>query len=475
MSKRIFILPLDNRPCHYDYLIQSTKEVPDWSIELPKRSWMGTLEKPAELDKITAYLFEQIKTIDVLIISMDCWVFGGLVQARSVSSGTLNQALERMKLIRELKQINPKVVINVYSVIMRLTVTTRSSADLTSWEQVFQYSQLAHRSQVDKAYLADFAEIKENLDPEILRDYLCVRERNHAVNRKCIDLLASNAIDFCVFTQEDTAEFGLHRQEQAALVEQLSSAGLSARSMMKNGADEMAALFLARVLSKGKFSIQIADRYIPQGYVSLYEDSPVLENLKKSLDFAGIAVDEQAKTVLMIPPVDGTRRDLCFEELPAFEFTEEQERYYDSFKGKAIALCDLNTSNGGDLRVLAYLDDKNMFNDLIGYSAWNTASNTIGTLVLDLVIHQFYRCSLEYLRVRMIDDAIYQGNVRRVFNQRMMDRGIDIWGNCKGEKVNITLQSLLDDAVAEVPFIQGNYRYRLPWNRSFELEVEVVK
>lgn len=475
MMKNILVLPLDDRPCHTDFLLEACRYVEDVHIEIVPKEILGHFQTAGDCEKMTNYLEERIQNVSTLILSIDGFVFGGLIQARSMEICDIHTALIRLKFIEDLKKRNPDLKILAYSVVMRLTTSVIGTKALRNWENIFKYSQLVHKAEIYPELLPELKRIESCIDEDVLEDYLQTRKRNHEVNKACIELLKEKLIDYLVFVQEDTNEYGLHRKEQQILKQSIQENHLKEKCVLKNGADEMAALLLARELNDKEMSVTLETTYLDKNFIALYEDTPVIQNLLLSFQIANIQISEQkTNPVLLVLPTKQKSCDLCFEPLakdPSIQ--EEQIEYYKKYNGRKIALLDVQNSNGGDIRDVEILRNALENSIWIGYSAWNTASNAIGTLVLDLVIDKYYQRNEEYLEKRIVDDAIYQGMVRSQFNSYLNEHHIDVWKEASEKKHEKYLNELLQRELLNYPWIKNHYKVSLPWGRTFEAILEI--
>lgn len=475
MMKNILVLPLDDRPCHTDFLLEACRYVEDVNIEIVPREILGHFQTAGNYEKMKAYLEEKIKDVSTLILSVDGLVYGGLIQARSMEICDEQTSLDRLNIICNLKNRNPTLKILAYSVVMRLTTSVVGNKALKNWRNIFKYSQLVHKVELYPELMSELKQVESCIDKDALEDYLQTRKRNHVVNKECLDLLKDEIIDYLVFVQEDTSEYGLHRKEQQILKQLIQEYRLDDKCIVKNGADEMGALLLARELNKKEMFITLETNYLEKNFIALYEDTPVILNLLLSLKVARIHPKEQdTNPVLLVLPVKQKSCDLCFGTLAKdASVQEEQIEYYKKYNGRKIALLDVQNSNGGDIRDVETLRNILSESIWIGYSAWNTASNAIGTLILDLVIDSCYKRNEEYLEKRILDDAIYQGIVRSQFNRYLNKHHIDVWKEASDNQHIKYLNELMKQQLIAYPWIKNQYKITLPWGRTFEAVLEI--
>ena len=114
---KICFIPIDNRPVCYN-LVKDICAI-DKSIELaiPPREWLGDLTKTAKAEDILKWL-EQIPETDIIIISLDTIIYGGLIPSRR-SNETLEELKRRTQNLKEIL-VKKKAKIFAFSSIMRI-------------------------------------------------------------------------------------------------------------------------------------------------------------------------------------------------------------------------------------------------------------------------------------------------------------------------------------------------------------------
>lgn len=123
--------------------------------------------------------------------------------------------------------------------------------------------------------------------------------------------------------------------------------------------------------------------------------------------------------------------------------------------------------------------------DIYGYSGWNTASNSLGTLLAQLIATGGKNSDLNkaYTAERILDEAVYQSVIR----PSMYKKAENMYEEATGEKVNIfelknptekekwlndefssqkeLISTIFKDAVPD-------YKVALRWPRLFEISVK---
>ena len=475
LIKTIKILPVDDRPCHTDMVLEAMKNIENYKLDMAPKEALGHFMRPADTNLVNDFLFKDIDKTDILILSIDALCYGGLVQGRSYDTTIpISYFHQRLEILEKLKAINPELKILAYSVIMRLTVTVTDTTKIKEWEDIFLYSQLVEKVKTHPELEEQLNLITKRIDASVLENYLLTRDRNHQMNISTLKLLKNKILDYAVLVQEDTHEYGLHKVEQEKINRFIHKNNLESTSKVKNGTDEMVALLIARVINKNT-KILIEKNFLKDTFVAPYEDLSVMENLHRSLEIANIKFDDSSAQIILeiIPPKKRTF-DLAFESLIDENILVSNDLHNKAdYKGNKIAVLDISYANGGDIRNLEFILNEIEDSKLIAYSAWNTSSNAIGTLILDCVIADQEKTNQDYLKMRLIDDALYQGIVRSKLNDKFKKENVDLWKEIYSEETNSWITSKLNTEIKKHDLTKGiSVKAQLPWGRTFEVRME---
>lgn len=473
---KIVVVPIDDRPCHTT-LVQSALEGYQ-AIEAlyPSKNILGHFMKSGDTKSISNFIEKATVDADALVVSIDALLFGGLVQARtSESEIDFDAYRDLLQSIHKAKKQNSTLKIYAYSVIMRLTTTVTDSNNLEIWELIFKYSQLVHKAELDSKYEEVLRQLETQIPKETLRSYLNARKRNHWANKEVIKLVFDDIIDYAVLVQEDTTSYGMHVKEQEVLKGDIAKYKLNDRVIIKNGTDEMVALLIARLINATPSIVSVDDSMVDPEFIAMYEDRPVLENFKRSLDIANLK-EGQSNTLVFITPTKGKPVDLCFESPKLLEANSDVVPHLKSRSFSQLGILDVRDANGGNVELLESILSNIDKESLIAYSAWNTASNAMGTFLLDITLALKGHVNRKYLRHRILDDALYQGSVRSILNQWMKEKGYDVWKENEDTLLNETVTRLMNDAILKHNMIVDKtpIKAHLPWGRSFEIEMEDI-
>src|SRR3990167_9131505 len=95
------LLPLDNRPCTSRFPLEIAA-IAGFDVVVPPLDLLGDVKKPAALAGLETWLESQLGQVPLLVISLDTWLYGGLVFSRK-SNAPLTLLTERLQALVQLK------------------------------------------------------------------------------------------------------------------------------------------------------------------------------------------------------------------------------------------------------------------------------------------------------------------------------------------------------------------------------------
>ncbi len=470
---------------------------------MPPREALGWFTRPGDCDTIATWLSEV--DADRFVVSLDMLGFGGLVASRAPGT-SLKQALGRLEALRRLRESRPGATIFAFSTIMRLGKTVARSSDLEEHLLLRSYSQLLDRAERlgEEDARAELAQAEQRLDSTVLSSYLQARRRNHAVNRAAVRLAADGVFDCLLLSQEDAAPVGIHIPEQLALQALIEEFRVGDRVTIAQGADEVGLLLMARhcVAAAGE-PIGIALDYAAEPGADVYpafESQPLRQTAEASIATAGArsCPPMEADALLFVHTPVGSQPDIS--EAPPEGQCPALSRQADALAerveaavgaGRVVGVADVAYCNGADPELISALQRRNLLGKLHAFAAWNTAANTLGTVVSHLCVkaaadragdHTPVRDARWSVAARVLDDYGYQSMVRQRAAEHAREVGADPFAlsdACERieEFVSSEMQDIARELLAGFPGAlsagQGpRLRVSLPWHRLFEVEVE---
>jgi len=530
---RVIYVPLDNRPVNADrpHLLA---QMVDYELITPPDSLLGRYRTPGRPEELADWLTAQVDephAADCLILSLDMLIYGGLVASRS-SQLSLEDAAARLEVLAQLKKRAPGIPIYASSVILR-EVPGYSVSDLNEYrEDLPEYSRLAAKANSSGTEGQQLEDLRGRIPPTILRRYQQLRERNHQVNLHAIEELAADRIDFLVLPQDDAGQAGLHKVEQARLQDRISELAVDEQAMIYPGADEVGMTLFARFVHRHMekqpaVKVQWIDPAASER-IAAYEDRSISETVAAQVDVVGGRLTQQAAEadliLLVNPPKESDEEDR--ESLIRKSLTDI-EQVADT---RGIAICDVATPNGADDELVnALLDSELDLAELLAFSGWNTAANSIGSALAHATLrliarqdkgafdlaHLFTsfapmrylqllnslinteRAHVQLLFLSLVDDWLYQTRLRpqikeqlrkavddgssdltelyprvqQVLSNQLSEAAADLWMNHFWGKNCVQVggdEERNDIVLAELE----ETRVELPWQRLFEVAIE---
>ncbi|MCL4514786.1 MAG: DUF4127 family protein [Firmicutes bacterium] len=451
---RTGFIPLDDRPCTRDFAPKLAAILGEELIMPPDRC-LGHFLQPGDPPAVGRWLLEQAASLSAVVVSADMLAHGGLIASRSPAC-SLREAMEGVSALRAAKTRNPRLHIYASSVLMRISITARDKESYRYWRLMNEYSILWARARQGVATAEELQRLEEceaGLPRRVIDDYFAVRRRNHEINRQMVEMVADGTVDFLSICQEDAHPYGPHRLEQARLEEQIRKLGVGDRVAMYAGADEAGMLLLARHynLLTGNRPEFGCEFYPPgdEANVAPFEDRPFIENLRAQIGVVlGSLAPKEAGSAFCLASCPG-KGDLLKHGAPSGgeggspaktvagltqEATFLARKVADLAPavaglaravagGKIAGVIDVRYPNGADPDLVAAMRQELDIARLGAFAAWNTAGNTMGTVLAHLSIlgaavqsgrwgPENMARHYEFLLERFLDDWIYQGSVR---------------------------------------------------------------
>ena len=443
---KISLLPIDNRPVCYN-LVKDITSI-DNSIELflPNRELLGDLTKQANVEALFDWL-KSLEDVDCIILSLDTLIYGGLIPSRR-SKDTfeiINERLNTLKQILETKMAK----VYAFSSIMRISNNNYNEEEKGYWSEygkkIFEYSFEFHKTGIEP-----------NLDipKNILEDYVKTRTRNFEINKRLLQFEKDGLFEFLIFSKDDCAQYGFNVME----ANELKNMGAN----IKTGADEIPLTLLARALKK---EIKIFVEYIEPENIDLisnYEDVSIKKSVEGQLELAGFnqVLDSDKADIILIVNNFKIKQG---EHVMSWD-TEPFNKAF-NMPNKSFAIADVRFANGADNNFVEMLLQNIDLKNFYGYAGWNTSANTLGSLLATIKTkfkaNQYNDIAFKKLQlIRFLDDWAYQANVRKMIN--------------KPQDIS-TMMKPYENKLFKILGINPieNIKYSYPWNRKFEIEVDL--
>ena len=391
MKTKIVLLPLDERPCNYEFPMKLFSHD---KVEIVRPKKLGNKKTPASFETIVEFLREECKDASGLVVSMDMLLYGGLIPSR-LHHEEKETLLERIKILKEIRESNKNLIIYAFQVIMRCPDYSSDDEEPDYYriygKEINELGVAVHKSRLGIESDVPVKTAMEKVDPKCLDDYISRREINRYMNVETLQMARDGLIDALVIPQDDSSKYGYAAIDQKEIREKISEYNMEDKVLMYPGADEVELTLLARMLNVlagrqpkvyVKYTSEMAKNIIP-----LYEGCTLANTVKYHILSAGCLATESyesADIVLFMTAPAGGMEEAMEQPSEKLEYCVERNiaemfellKYCISQK-KIVTIADNAYANGGDLGIVKILNNNHLLMKVDGYAGWNTSANTL--------------------------------------------------------------------------------------------------
>ena len=437
---KIAFVPIDNRPVCYQLPKMIAELNPEVEFFIPPIEFLGDLKKSAQTTNLTEWL-KELPAVDSIILPLDTLAYGGLIPSRKCSNSFEDIAQRMLRIKNILSGKNAKIF--AFSSIMRISNNNINEEEKDYWSlygtRIFQYSYDFHKRGISKIYIPS----------DILQDYLATRKRNFTVNKMYLDWQKEGFFDTLIFSKDDCAEYGFNVME----AEELESLG----GVTRTGADEIPLTLLARAFNK---KISVAPVFLEpecKNLISNYEDISIEKSVLGQLELAGVSVTDKQDADVLLAVNNFIKRQ------GEIVMKKDTKPFAGKWKvpDKPYIVADVRYANGADNEFVKQLISEGLGENFLGYSAWNTSANTLGSLICAMKYTKEKNLAFKRLQaVRLLDDWAYQANVRQ---------------QLESPDVNLLSEKMkpYEDMIKSLLGFDFSVKYSFPWDRLFEVKIEL--
>ena len=466
----IALIPLDSRPCNTQYP-QTLAQMAGMRLLFPAEELLDDFLTPADREGLWQWLEKTAPKCDRIIICTNELLQGGLINSRNSDSyANLQNDLLRLK---EFCQNHPEQKITILTILPRLLPSQYDSALSGYMNELSQYGRLWDQADLNSAPLPE-----SSVPAEVLEKYRQVFLQSGELLAELQQMAAAGLCEVVV-GQDDGEEYCpsniLKRQISSNPTENLT---------FIHGADELTMLILASFVDLPPAEVQIIiddesawSKYFP------YEAADLATILKEKLALANVTVSADAQDIIFI------HADSLSSETAARFIANDSSAYR--------GLADIAYTNKGDK---ALADDLlSPANTLHAYSGWNTAGNTLGTVIAHYRLSQAFpqtkqaaQAAVEFKVIRLSEDLVYQALISNdlrlsLANQKLMNSSTTAFTadieqiesllterfapyKVQLEELFTATQEILPQVKVDVTSAEINLSF--PWNRAFEVKCE---
>lgn len=492
-SPKIIYIPLDNRPVNLEYTVDTAKAA-GYPLTVPPEKYLSNHKSVGDNEGLWEWLETEAPHAEAAVIATDSLNYGGLVASRKHHH--LEKYL-RGKIVRldTLHKNNPGLKIYAFSTIMRTPRQSVASVEPAYYEtygpKVFRLSQLADKE--DMEGLTETEEREKNqltlsIPANDLKDWRTRRLVNLQTNKRLIRMAQRDGFHFLAIGKDDDAPLSQTHME-ARILENLGNGMNKKQFQIVPGVDQLGLTLVTRAINEIRGDKPAVYPLFAPGTggstVPLYTDESAENSVHNQIIAIGGKIASSTKKADLIlavnTPDDGICRDSTANENAPYSNRANKEfaaQIADLERMKPIALADIAYANGADNGFMEAFSHKKALLDLTAYSGWNTSDNSIGFALSQGILAK--RMSepdrLRLLKIRLLDDWIYQANVRYRVSLEMDRHNVKLKYDL-GKYYNKILSRtnrLFKTYISDEPDVKGtDYTIEFPWNRMFEVSVRV--
>ena len=497
--KKIVMLPLDERPCNYDYPQMMPKA--GYTLVMPPKEYMGDKKIPADTARLKSWLLDAVEGADACILSLDTLVYGGIVPSR-LHEESLETLLARCETVEELRRRNPQMKLYCFQLIMRCPDYSLSDEepdyyDLCGRElHLFgRYTHLELLGKLTEEDKTDFERVKKTIPPEVLKDFLGRRDKNLAVLEHNLTYIKDGIVDYFIVPQDDAAVYGFTSMNQMRIREYLKENSLHLKTAMYPSADDTGLTLLGRAVSelngvRPKIYVHYASTKA-ESVVPWFEDRAIAETIKYHILSVG------GQQVYSLPEADillavNMGSGMWYKDQHGYVQAYDIDRNLAEFtayiryaleQGKIVAVGDVCTCNGGDVELVRLLQAEELILKIHAYAGWNTSSNTLGTAICQAVLAFLggdEKGRISFLLHRYYEDIGYMAYVRKdVTDNYLPTLGLDYFhadgkSGKAAEAVRAGLEKYMAENFPKLAALVKEVQVEMPWRRMFEADVKLI-
>ncbi|WP_162146864.1 DUF4127 family protein [Acholeplasma granularum] len=477
--KKVVYIPLDMRPCNTTWIKKFSQRGNIELIHYPFDK-TGTLLNPSNQKEMLEFILNESIDADYLLLSLDALTSGGLVQSRLGVANFKDSILQKDVFVK-IKNKNPNIKIYAFDTLMRTSVTSYGYESANIWEQINAYAKLVGKLNInyDDKLQEELNILTNKINKQDLNRFLDARKIKHEMNKFYIELVKDKILDYLTILQEDCMVDGLQMKEQIILNNLIIDNNLTDTVKLYNGTDEGASVLLAKIIAEtnnidNNIFIHTHSNEALNN-IQVYEDRPFIENINSMFEVIGLNRTYELSNHMVLS-IFSAERQYSYDERKTIFFNKEQQPSYQKYINELnqfietnnVAFLDIFRSNGGIFEILQMVN----YEKLSCYSAWNTASNSLGSILCDIVCFLVQKNKdKNFLYERIIDDCIYQTVVREKLNERLQSEGINLYNF--EDNIDYVQSILLEEMKKYDHMHYQKYNMWFPWKRSFEIDINV--
>lgn len=492
-AETILYVPQDDRPVSLKYTVE-TAEGAGYDVITPPMYLISGKNYKGQADKIWDWVEENAHRADVMVLSTDTLIYGGLVDSRKHNL-PLSTLTNRVNRIESLKKEYPKIPFYGFGTVMRSPRASGGGVEPAYYGDygpaIFRIAALQDKmddSRLSDDEMAELMNLQTYVPIEYLQDWFNRRAENMKVNKLLIDLTRNHTFTYFALGHDDTSSLSqsaLEGRYLAAYSKNISSSEYGSFP----GADQLGLLLIARArVDKLQLHPTFEVTYPLGGAgdtIPHYEDQSVAKTIAEHITAVGGTMITTGKPDVLLavntPLTKSTGESEAFANFPMI--SKSTNSFLDHIEtaihnGVQTNVIDIAYSNGSDNTLVFGLYQRDLLYRVGSYNGWNTASNSIGYAVAQSIlatampVHNHNKM----LTQQYLDNWAYQANIRKDV-YRMQDTirldNVRYTGELNSKLEDYMNERIQDFAEKYLSLDPRTVSARFPWGRLFETEISV--
>ena len=492
-AETVLYVPQDNRPVSLQYTVDTAKAA-GFTVITPPQSMISGRTYEGHADEVWNWVEQNAGRADVMVLSTDSLVYGGLVDSRkhNLPLATLKNRVQRIK---KLKEAHKNVAIYGFGTVMRSPRASGGGTEPAYYADygptIFQIAALQDKLDAGSLTAEETSKLmalQASVPVEYLQDWFNRRQKNMNVNKDLIDEVKDNVFTYFALGHDDTSSLSQSAMEGRYL--NMYSKNLSPRVYGSfPGADQLGLLLIARARVDRTGDVPSFEVIYPLGgagkTVPHYEDQSIEETIAEHVVAVGGTFTTAGKPNVLLavntPLTTTTGESEAFENFPMISASTSAfvDRIEQSVKdGVTVSVADIAYSNGSDNTLVGAFYKRGMLYKLGAYNGWNTASNTVGYAVAQGLLSKYMTPEQHknMLTQQYLDNWAYQANIRKdIYRMQDSIRTDNVrYSGALNDRLESYLGERIQDFAAKYLGVDPRtVQATFPWGRLFETDIIV--
>lgn len=492
-AETVLFVPQDDRPVSLQYTVDTAKAAGMTVLTPPQNLISGKTYK-GQADQIWNWVEQNAGRADVMVLSTDTLIYGGLVDSRKHNL-PLSTLEYRLKRIEALKASYKNTRIYGFGTVMRSPRASGGGTEPSYYADygptIFQIAALQDKldaGTLTQAETQKLMSLQASVPVEYLQDWFSRRQKNMQINKGLIDEARKGVFEYFALGHDDTSQLSQSALEGRYL-SQYSKGIPRTQYGSFPGADQLGLLLMARSrtdesVEKPTFSIIYplggAGKTLPG-----YEDQTIDKTIAEHVEAVGGTMTTAGKPTVLLavntPLSTSTSESEAFGNLPMV--SQATNAFVDRIQqateqGVTVSVADIAYNNGSDNTLVGAMYKRDILYKIGAYNGWNTASNTVGYaiaqgLLLKSMSPEGHR---DMLTQQYLDNWAYQANIRKDI-YRMQDSirtdNVRYSGDLNSKLEEYLQERIQDFGKTYLKVDPRTIKATFPWGRLFETDITV--